>query len=79
LLHPLKEWSLRESRSGSVALAGCATGPDIRADYDKSADFGKYRTYGFVAQAGTDTWPAGGATWRPAATGRARYSPGTTA
>jgi len=39
----------------AVALAGCATGPDIRADYDKSADFGKYRTYGFVAQAGTDT------------------------
>jgi hypothetical protein len=39
----------------AVALAGCETGPDIRADYDKSADFGKYRTYGFVAQAGTDT------------------------
>jgi hypothetical protein len=39
----------------AVALAGCETGPDIRADYDKAADFGKYRTYGFVAQAGTDT------------------------
>jgi hypothetical protein len=38
-----------------LALAGCASGPDIRADYDKSADFGKYRTYGFVAHAGTDT------------------------
>jgi len=38
----------------AIALAGCASGPDIRADYDKSADFGKYRTYGFVAQAGTD-------------------------
>ena len=25
------------------------------ADYDRAADFGKYRTYGFVAQAGTDT------------------------
>jgi hypothetical protein len=36
-------------------LAGCASGPDIRADYDKSADFGKYRTYGFVSAAGTDT------------------------
>ena len=36
-------------------LAGCASGPDIRADYDKSADFGKYRTYGFVSVAGTDT------------------------
>ena len=38
----------------AVALSGCASGPDIQADYDKSADFGKYRTYGFVAQAGTD-------------------------
>ena len=39
----------------AIALAGCASGPDIRADYDKAADFGKYRTYGFVTQAGTDT------------------------
>src|SRR5512141_2340315 len=35
--------------------AGCASGPDIRADYDKSADFGRYRTYGFVSPATTDT------------------------
>ena len=41
--------------AAAIALAGCASGPDIRADYDKSADFGKYRTYGFVTQAGTDT------------------------
>jgi hypothetical protein len=39
----------------ALALAGCASGPDIRADYDKAADFSKYRTYGFVSQAGTDT------------------------
>lgn len=38
-----------------IALSGCASGPDIQADYDKAADFGKYRTYGFVAQAGTDS------------------------
>jgi hypothetical protein len=38
-----------------LALAGCASGPDIRADYDRSADFGKYRSYGFVANAGTDS------------------------
>lgn len=36
-------------------LAGCASGPEINADFDKAADFGKYRSYGFVAQAGTDT------------------------
>lgn len=39
----------------ALVLAGCASGPDVRADYDKAADFGKYRTFGFVAQAGTDT------------------------
>jgi hypothetical protein len=39
----------------AISLAGCASGPEIRADYDKTADFGKYRTYGFVSQAGTDS------------------------
>jgi hypothetical protein len=39
----------------SVAtLAGCASGPDVRADYDRSVDFGKYRTFGFVTEAGPD-------------------------
>jgi hypothetical protein len=36
-------------------LAGCASGPDIRADFDPAADFGQFRTFGFVEQAGTDT------------------------
>ncbi len=39
-------------------LAGCETGPDIRADYDKAADFGKYRTYNFVAATGTGSTDA---------------------
>jgi hypothetical protein len=41
----------------AVALlaTGCASGPDIRADYDRSTDFGKYRTFGFVSQSGADT------------------------
>ena len=33
----------------TLGLAGCETGPEIRADYDKSVDFGKYHTYNFVA------------------------------
>jgi hypothetical protein len=37
----------------AVLAGGCASGPDIRADYDRSADFGKYTTYGFLAAAGT--------------------------
>jgi hypothetical protein len=40
---------------GLLALAGCASGPEIRADYDRAADFGKYRSYGFVAKADTDS------------------------
>jgi hypothetical protein len=36
-------------------LAGCETGPDLRADYDKAVDFGKYRTYNFVAAPSTGT------------------------
>lgn len=41
--------------ASALFLAGCASGPDVRADYDKAVDFGRYRTYGFVAQAGTNT------------------------
>jgi len=40
----------------AALVAGCASsGPDVRADFDPSADFGKYKTYGFVAQTATDT------------------------
>lgn len=37
------------------ALASCATSPmSITADYDRSADFRAYRTYGFFEPLGTD-------------------------
>ncbi|HWJ06063.1 MAG TPA: DUF4136 domain-containing protein [Steroidobacteraceae bacterium] len=39
----------------ALLASGCASGPDIRADYDRQADFGKYRTFGFVAATSTDT------------------------
>ena len=37
-------------------IAGCATNsaPDTRIDYDKTADFSVYRTYGFPKETGTD-------------------------
>jgi hypothetical protein len=38
----------------ALLAAGCATGPDVRSDFDPAADFGRFRTYGFVAPAGTD-------------------------
>ena len=34
----------------AAALAGgCASGPDVRGDYDRAADFGKYKTYNFLS------------------------------
>ena len=37
-----------------LVLAGCATTPNIRADYDRSANFSGYRTFGFPPETGTD-------------------------
>jgi hypothetical protein len=39
----------------ALLLASCATGPKVSADYDRSADFSAYRTFGFFEQLGTDT------------------------
>jgi hypothetical protein len=39
----------------AALLAACASGPDLRSDYDRSADFGQYRTFGFVDKLGTDS------------------------
>ena len=35
-------------------LAGCASGPETRADYDRTVDFAQYRTFGFFDKVGTD-------------------------
>jgi len=37
-----------------LALGGCASGPVVRADYDRTADFTSYRTFGFASPLGTD-------------------------
>jgi hypothetical protein len=38
-----------------AALVGCAaSGPTLRTDYDRTVDFSKYQTYGFVEPSGTD-------------------------
>jgi hypothetical protein len=36
-------------------LAGCASGPNIMSDHDRSANFGSYTTYNFMEGAGPDT------------------------
>ena len=50
---------LAAMRAGAVLiatglLAACASGPEIRADFDRSVDFKTYKTFGFVSPLGTD-------------------------
>ena len=37
-----------------ISLGGCASNPKIMYDYDRSADFGSYRTYNLMDGAGPD-------------------------
>jgi hypothetical protein len=37
-----------------TALAACAKGPDISADFDHSADFSSYKTFGYASPLGTE-------------------------
>ena len=38
----------------AIAIAGCASTPDVRSDYDAGADFGAYNKYNFIEGAGPD-------------------------
>jgi Domain of unknown function (DUF4136) len=38
----------------AVALSACESGPKVHSDFDRSADFSTYHTYGFVSPMGTD-------------------------
>ena len=33
--------------ASAVALGGCATAPVVQVDYDRTADFTSYKTFGF--------------------------------
>ena len=35
-----------------LLLQACASQPEIRSDYDRSADFSQYKTYNFISDAG---------------------------
>ena len=37
-----------------LMLSGCATGPDVRVDFDRLTDFTHYQSFGFVSPLGTD-------------------------
>ncbi len=38
----------------ALVVAGCASGPRVRAERDKTVDFSQYHTFGFVTPLGTD-------------------------
>jgi hypothetical protein len=37
-----------------LILAGCASGPKVRANFDKTVDFTQYKTFSFASPLGTD-------------------------
>jgi len=37
--------------AAAAFAGGCASGPDVRGDYDRAVDFGKYKTYNFLSAA----------------------------
>ena len=39
----------------AMTLAACASGPTIESDYDRSADFSKFRTFGFAIPLSIET------------------------
>lgn len=39
-----------------VLLGGCASGPDVRVEYDPTTQFTQYQTFGFVSPLGTDRY-----------------------
>ncbi len=53
-MRTLRMRSLAAGLLGAALLAGCATPPKVLSDYDKTANFGQYRTFGFVAQIAPD-------------------------
>jgi hypothetical protein len=54
LKHSMIRWLPLAAAAGLLALGGCATGPNVRADYDRSADFSVYKTFAFASPLGTD-------------------------
>lgn len=47
----LKLW---QAALAVIVLSACTTTPKVQSDYDRSADFSSYRTFGFVETLATD-------------------------
>jgi hypothetical protein len=56
----IKRTAVRIAILTTTLLAACATQPDIHSDYDHTANFASYRTYGIMDRAGQS---AGGASY----------------
>ncbi|MBC7728445.1 MAG: DUF4136 domain-containing protein [Microbacteriaceae bacterium] len=52
--HSTTRWLPLAATAGLLALGGCASGPDVRVDYDRATDFSVYKTFAFVSPLGTD-------------------------
>jgi hypothetical protein len=51
----IKSTCLNLALAGALlALAGCASGPEVRVNSDSSVNFSQYKTFGFVNPLGTD-------------------------
>ena len=50
----MTRWLPLAAAAGLLALGGCATGPDVRVDYDRTANFSTYKTFAFASPLGTD-------------------------
>ena len=51
----ITRWLAALGASALLVLAtGCTTGPAVRADFDRGANFEKYKTFGFASPLGTD-------------------------
>jgi len=50
----MKRIALLPALAVASLLSACASGPDIRSDYDHGADFARYRSFGFMSPLGTD-------------------------
>ena len=54
LFRSIRYWLALIAASSLLALAGCASVPEVRVDLDRSADFTQYKTFAFASPLGTD-------------------------
>lgn len=51
---PMKTHLMLTVAAALFAASGCATPPDVRVDFDRTADFTQYKTFAFASPLGTD-------------------------